>query len=170
MADRSRQGRVAALRSGAPGSGRRGSGRQVFTGEYRHTVDGKGRVAIPARFRARLDEGAYVARWIDECLGLFPRSAFEELAARIAAKPVTDASARTFSRYVFSGAFEVELDGQGRLVIPAGLREFAGLEGETVVVGSRDHIELWSPARWAAYSAAMTSPDVLAEHLQGLGI
>ncbi len=142
----------------------------MFTGEYRHTVDAKGRVAIPARFRGRLDGGAYVSRWIDGCLGLFPRSDFEDLAARVAAKPVTDAGARTFSRFVFSGAFEVDLDGQGRVVVPTGLREWAGLEGDAVVVGSRDHIELWAPARWADYSAAMTSPDVLAEHLQGLGI
>ena len=70
----------------------------------------------------------------------------EDLADRVAAKPVTDAGARTFSRFVFSGAFEVELDGQGRVVVPPGLREFAGLEGEAVVVGSRDHIELWEPA------------------------
>lgn len=142
----------------------------MFTGEYRHTVDGKGRIAVPARFRSKLDGGAFVSRWIDGCLGLFPRDVFEELAVRVAAKPVTDAGARTFSRFVFSGAFEVELDGQGRVVVPPGLREWAGLEGETVVVGSRDHIELWEPRKWAAYSEAMTSPDVLAEHLQGLGI
>jgi len=142
----------------------------VFTGEYRHTIDAKGRIAVPARFRARLDGGAFVSRWIDGCLGVFPRSVFEDLADRVAAKPVTDAGARTFSRFVFSGAFEIELDGQGRVVVPPGLREWAGLEGETVVVGSRDHIELWAPASWDTYSAAMTSPDVLAEHLQGLGI
>lgn len=142
----------------------------MFTGEYRHTVDGKGRIAVPARFRSKLAAGAFVSRWIDGCLGIFPRSVFEELADRVAAKPVTDAGARTFSRFVFSGAFEVGLDGQGRVVVPPGLREWAGLEGETVVVGSRDHIELWEPGKWAAYSEAMTSPDVLAEHLQGLGI
>ncbi|MGZ6271161.1 MAG: division/cell wall cluster transcriptional repressor MraZ [Candidatus Limnocylindrales bacterium] len=142
----------------------------MFTGEYRHTIDAKGRIAVPARFRARLDGGAYVSRWIDGCLGIFPRRDFEELADRVAAKPVTDSGARTFSRFVFSGAFEFELDGQGRVVVPSGLREWADLEGEAVVVGSRDHIELWAPSRWAEYSAAMTSPDVLAEHLQGLGI
>ena len=142
----------------------------MFTGEYRHSVDGKGRVAVPARFRTQLVGGAFVARWIDECLGIFPREAWDAFAAKVAALPVTNASARTFSRFIFSGAFEVELDGQGRVVVPQGLREWAGLGTEAVVVGSRDHIELWEPDRWARYSAAMTSPDVLAEHLQDLGI
>ena len=142
----------------------------MFTGEYRHTVDAKGRVAVPARFRAQLAAGAFVTRWIDACLAIFPRDAWDSLATKVAGLPVTDANARTFSRFVFSGAFEVEIDRQGRVLVPANLREWAELQGEAVVVGSRDHIELWSPARWAAYSEAMNSPDVLAEHLQGLGI
>jgi MraZ protein len=88
----------------------------------------------------------------------------------VAGLPVSDAGARTFSRFVFSGAFEVDLDRQGRVVVPAGLREFAGLEDEAVVVGTRDHVELWQPARWASYSEGMSSVEVLAAHLQGLGI
>jgi MraZ protein len=142
----------------------------VFTGEYRHTVDAKGRIAVPARFRVQLAGGAFVSRWIDACLAIFPRDAWDSLAARVASLPVTDASARTFSRFVFSGAFEVEVDRQGRVLVPANLRDWAELRGEAVVVGSRDHVELWSPDRWAAYSDAMNSPEVLAEHLQGLGI
>lgn len=142
----------------------------MFTGEYRHTVDPKGRIAVPARFRAQLADGAFVSRWIDACLAIFPRDAWDSLAARVASLPVTDASARTFSRFVFSGAFEVEVDRQGRVLVPANLRDWAELRAEAVVVGSRDHVELWSPDRWAAYSDAMNSPEVLAEHLQGLGI
>ena len=142
----------------------------MFTGEYRHSVDEKGRVAIPARFRGQLEEGAFVSRWIDLCLAVFPRSAWDALASRVGALPVADAGARTFSRFLFSGAFEVDLDRQGRIVVPAALREWAGLGGDAVVVGARDHIELWEPARWETYSAGMNSPDVLAAHLQGLGI
>ena len=142
----------------------------MFTGEYRHSLDAKGRVAVPSRFRADLRGGAFLSRWIDLCLGLFPRDAWDTLAGKVAALPVTDAGARTFSRFLFASAYEVELDGQGRVVVPAGLREWAGLDGDVVVVGARDHVELWAPARWAEYSADMTSPDVLAEHLQGLGI
>jgi len=142
----------------------------VFTGEYRHSVDEKGRIAVPVRFRAELAGGALVSKWIDGCLAIFPRPAWDALAERAASLPVTDAGARTFQRFLFGTAFEVELDRQGRLVIPAVLREFAEMEEETVVVGSRDHLELWSPARWSSYSAQMDAPEVLAGHLQGLGI
>ena len=142
----------------------------MFTGEYRHTVDDKGRLAVPVRFRAELAQGAVVSKWIDGCLALTPRAAWEELAEKTAALPVTDTGARTFQRFLFGAAFEIELDRQGRLVIPAVLRDFAGLESEVVVVGSRSHLEFWSPASWREYSAQMDQPELLAEHLQGLGI
>jgi len=142
----------------------------VFTGEYRHTVDEKGRIAVPVRFRAELSRGAVVSKWIDGCLALFPRAAWDELADKAAALPVTNEGARVFQRFLFGTAFEVELDRQGRLVVPAVLRGFARLESEAVVVGSRDHLEFWSPASWQAFSARMDQPEVLAEHLQGLGI
>lgn len=144
----------------------------MFTGEYRHTVDDKGRVAVPVRFRAELAGGALMSKWIDGCLAIFPRAAWDALAARAAELPVTDAGARTFQRFLFGTAFEAEPDRQGRVVVPAVLRDFAGIEVDApvVVVGSRDHVELWSAARWEAYSAQMDSPEILAEHLQGLGI
>jgi MraZ protein len=142
----------------------------MFTGEYRHAIDAKGRMAVPARFRAELAGGAVVTRWIDNCLAIFPRQAWDQLAARVAGLPVTDAGARTFSRFLFSGAFEVELDRQGRALVPAGLREQVGLKDEAVVVGMNERIELWEPSRWSDYSAAMTSPETLAQHLEGLGI
>jgi transcriptional regulator MraZ len=142
----------------------------VFTGEYRHAIDGKGRVAVPARFRAELAKGAFVSRWIDSCLAIFPKPEWERLANRVADLPFSDAGARVFSRFVFSGAFEFALDGQGRLVLPAGLREFANLTTDAVVVGARDHIELWEPGQWATYSAEMNSPEVLAARITDLGI
>lgn len=142
----------------------------MFTGEYRHAVDEKGRVAVPARFRGQLEAGAYISKWIDGCLAIHTRDGFAAFADRVAGLPVADAGARTFSRFVYSSAFELELDRQGRIVVPAGLREWAGLGSEAVIVGARDHIELWEARRWADYSAAMNSPEVLAEHLQGLGI
>ncbi len=143
----------------------------MFTGEYRHSVDEKGRVAVPIRFRADLAGGAMVSKWIDGCLAIFPRDAWDQLASKASNLLVTDASARTFQRFLYGNAFEVELDRQGRLVVPASLREYSGLTGDAaVVVGSFDHLELWSPDRWRAYSAGMDVPEVLAQHLQGLGI
>lgn len=142
----------------------------VFTGEYRHAVDGKGRIAVPARFRTQLDGGAVVARWLDTCLAIFPKPAWEDLATRIGSLPITDPNARVFQRYVFGGAFEAELDRQGRVLVPQSLRTFAGLEAEAVVVGSRDHAEIWQPARWDDYRRALEDPDALAQAIAGLGI
>lgn len=142
----------------------------VFTGEYQHTIDDKGRLAVPIRFRAELAQGAQVTKWIDKCVALFPKADWEALAERTAGLPVTDTKSRTFQRFLFGTAFEVELDRQGRFVLPGVLREFAELRSHVVVIGARDRLELWSPERWSQYSAEMDSPEVLAEHLQGLGI
>jgi MraZ protein len=111
-----------------------------------------------------------VSRWIDTCLAIFPRVEWDRFAGRVADLPISDAGARVFSRFVFSGAFEFLLDAQGRLVLPTALREFAGLSDEVVVVGSREHIELWEPAKWATYSASMNDADALAAHINNLGI
>jgi MraZ protein len=142
----------------------------LFTGEYRHAIDAKGRVAVPARFRAELAAGAFVSRWIDSCLAIFPRPEWDKFASRVAELPVSDAGARVFSRFVFSGAFEFVLDAQCRLVLPPALREFAGLSDEVVVVGSREHIELWEPDKWANYSESMNDADALAARISDLGI
>ena len=141
----------------------------MFTGEFRHTIDGKGRVAVPARFRAELAAGATVCRWLENCVAIFPKQAWQQLADAAATERYADAGARAFTRFLFSGAFEVELDAQGRLVLPATLRQFGGLKTEAVVVGAADHLELWEPARWGGESAAMSS-DEFAERIGGLGL
>jgi len=143
----------------------------VFTGEYRHSVDAKGRVAVPAKFRAQLDSGAFVSRWMDSCLAIWPRTEWDRLAAKVAALPtVENAGARLFSRFVFANAVEVLWDAQGRFVLPSYLREAAGLGSEAVIVGSLDHAEIWTPAAWDGYRRALEDPDELARHFSGLGI
>jgi MraZ protein len=142
----------------------------VFTGEYRHAVDGKGRIAVPARFRGQLSDGAVVARWLDSCLAVFPMAAWDELATRVGGLPMTDPNARLLQRQLFAGAFETDLDGQGRVLLPQGLRAFAGLEAEALVLGSRDHAEIWAPARWTEYSRSLDDPDAFARAIAGLGI
>lgn len=142
----------------------------MFTGEYRHAVDVKGRIAVPARFRAQLDGGAVVARWLDTCLAIFPMAAWEELATKVGSLPMTDPNARLLQRQLFAGAFETELDRQGRVLVPQGLRAFAGLEDEAMVLGSREHAEIWAPARWDRYSESLNDPDAFALAIAGLGI
>ena len=142
----------------------------MFTGEYRHSVDEKGRIAVPAKFRTQLEDGAVISRWLDGCLAIHTRTGWDLLSTKVSGLPITDAGSRLFQRYVFAGAFEADLDRQGRVVVPAYLREWAGLDDEAVVVGSRDHAEIWSPARWDDYRTALESPDELARALEGLGI
>ncbi len=98
----------------------------MFRGRYTHTVDAKGRVAIPAKFRLQLDEGAVLASWMDGCAAIFPRDSFETLAAKVAALPLANDNARRLSRFLFSNAFDLETDAQGRVVLPASIREWAG--------------------------------------------
>jgi MraZ protein len=142
----------------------------VFTGEYRHTVDDKGRIAVPAKFRVQLGAGAVVSRWLDACLAIHTQAGWDALATKVAALPITDQNARRFQRLIFAGAAEVELDRQGRILLPGYLREHIDLRTEAVVVGSRDHAEIWVPATWATYAQGLEDPDELAEAFQGLGI
>jgi MraZ protein len=143
-----------------------------FTGEFRHALDDRGRVAIPVRFRPRLAEGATLARWLDRCLGVFPTDEWSSLVEKIRALPMTNTNAREFARFMSSGAVDVELDRQGRLLVPAYLREYARLtEGEVMVVGALNRLEIWAPSAWQPYRAKIEdAPDELAAHLQDLGI
>jgi MraZ protein len=142
----------------------------MFTGEYRHTVDEKGRIAVPARFRARLAEGSVLANWIDGCLAIFPRADWDRLDALISGLPFTDPAARQLQRFLYGGATEIDLDRQGRFVVPANLRDYAGLRGDAVIVGSRDHAEIWAPDQWLSVRRGLSDPDALARSLAGLGI
>ena len=142
----------------------------MFTGEYRHTVDDKGRIAVPVKFRSQLDPGSMISGWLDDCLAIHPKAVWDDLSAKIAALPFTDQKSRLFQRFVFSHAVEVELDKQGRVLLPAYLRDSVGLETEAVVVGSRDHAEIWAPARWEDDRRALDDPQELAKAFEGLGI
>ena len=142
----------------------------MFTGEYRHSVDDKGRLAVPAKFRAQLAGGAFVSRWLDDCLAIHTRAGWESLADKVSGLPITDQSSRLFQRFIFAGAVEADVDRQGRILLPAYLREGAGLDSEAVVVGSRDHAEIWAPGRWDTYRRALDDPEELARAIQGLGI
>src|ERR671919_349539 len=143
-----------------------------LTGEFRHSLDERGRVAVPVRFRPRLARGARLARWLAGCVAIFPADTWEELAARIQSLPTTNAAARQFGRFMSSGAVDVEIDRQGRGLVPRYLRGDAGLtESEVVVVGALNRLEIWAAGRWQPYRKQIEdAPEALAEHLADLGI
>jgi MraZ protein len=120
----------------------------VFLGEYVHILDSKGRLTIPAKFRADLDTGLVITRGIDRCLAVFPLGEWEQLAEQVSDLPMTDRQARAFRRLLFANASDVFLDKQGRVVIPPRLREYANLDGEVVVTGLNTYIEVWSAEAW----------------------
>ncbi|SIT67873.1 MraZ protein [Edaphobacillus lindanitolerans] len=123
----------------------------MFMGEYQHTVDSKGRIIIPAKFREHLEDGFVVTRGLDQCLFAYPMDEWKRLEEKLKALPVTKKDARAFTRFFFSGATEVELDKQGRVNIPATLLGYAGLEKDCIVLGVSSRIEIWSKTAWEDY-------------------
>jgi MraZ protein len=143
----------------------------MFVGEFNHTVDDKGRVTIPARFRPDLATGAIITRGMDGCLALYPNDAWDILAEKVNALPVTDRRARDFRRFMFGSASEVVPDRQGRILIPAYLRQYAHVDdGEVTVVGNYSYIEIWSPETWQDQRQGVENDEGNAEHWAVLGI
>ena len=143
----------------------------MFIGEYQHATDEKGRIAVPAKFRATLGERAIVTRGLDRCLFLFSASDWETLAAKINSLPITQANSRAFSRLMLAGAMETELDAQGRILLPDYLRAYANIGKQAVVAGLYSRIEIWNDAAWKEYKERTESDsDAIAEHLSELGI
>lgn len=143
----------------------------MFLGEFQHTVDDKGRLAIPAKFRPALVDGLVVTRGLDRCLYVWTLEQWQELAQKLAKLPVMQSDARRVARHFFSGAVDSKLDKLGRVVLPQFLREYAALRDEVVVVGVYGRIEIWSREGWdAERSVAEEQSSVFAEHLADLGI
>ncbi|MCA9873283.1 MAG: division/cell wall cluster transcriptional repressor MraZ [Anaerolineales bacterium] len=127
----------------------------MFLGEFTHTIDSKGRLTIPAKFRGELAAGLVVTRGFDQNLMLFTLEGWQELADRIAQRPLADEDVRAFRRRVFSGAVDLEPDRQGRILLPPYLREFAGIDGDVVIAGMYNYVELWSAAAWEDVRASI---------------
>jgi MraZ protein len=127
----------------------------MFLGEFTHNIDDKGRLTIPAKFRGELAAGLVVTRGLDQNLMVYPLAGWEKLATQIAERPLADAGMRAFRRRVFSGAVDLEPDRQGRILLPEYLRDFAGINGEVVVAGMFDYLELWSSEAWETVRASV---------------
>jgi len=142
----------------------------MFLGEFGHTIDGKGRMTIPSRFRPNLAAGVVVTRWLDGCLALYSAAGWESLAEQVNALPITDRRARDFRRFIFGGAVEAVPDRQGRVLVPAYLREYAGIEDEVTIVGMDTYIEIWNPETWQAVRQGFENDEANAERWAELGI
>jgi MraZ protein len=120
----------------------------MFLGQYQHTLDEKGRLTVPARFRELLDGGAFVTQGLDQCLVVMTSASFSQTMADLGAMNMADPNARLLRRVILSNAYPIEVDKSGRVLIPQQLREFAGLDGDAIVAGQGDYFEVWSPKTW----------------------
>ena len=142
----------------------------MFIGEYKHNIDEKGRIAVPAKFRKQL-KGAIITRGLDRCLFVFNKIEWQELAKKLIALPLAQANSRAFVRLMLVGAMEAPLDGQGRILVPEYLKQYAALKKQAVVTGLYNRIEIWDEIEWQKYkSKTEASSDDIAEKLSELGI
>ncbi len=143
----------------------------MFFGEFSHSIDQKGRVALPSKFRPMLATGCVVTRGLDNSLFIYPSKEWEKMADKLAKLPLSQADARAFARLMLSGAMQLEIDKQGRVIMPAYLRKYAGFDKEVVIIGLYNKIEVWDKAAWESYkNAAEKESSDIAEHLGDLGI
>jgi len=141
----------------------------MFMGEYSHTIDTKGRLIVPAKFRDSLGDAFMVSKGMDGCLFVYPLSEWATIEEKFREIPLTTKDARKFSRFFFAGAAECEIDKQGRVLIPGTLKEYAGIEKEVVSVGVLNRIEIWSKQRWLEDNT-YDDMDEIAEHMAELGL
>ena len=141
----------------------------MFMGEHNYTIDEKGRLIIPSRFRELLGEEFVLTRGLDGCLSIYPMDEWAAFEEKLRALPLTNKDARTFSRFFVAGATTCQLDKQGRILVPQTLRQFAGLEKDVVLTGNLNRIEVWSKEKWSENSN-YDDMDSIAESMQNIGI
>jgi len=143
----------------------------MLLGEYKHNLDTKGRLAVPAKFRGDLTGGAIITRGLDRSLFIFTTSEWENLVQKLTSLPLAQANSRAFVRLMLAGASDVRLDVQGRILIPDYLREYAGLKKQVIIAGLYNRIEVWDAEVWQQYkSKTEAASDEIAEKLGELGI
>lgn len=143
----------------------------MFIGEHQHSLDAKGRIIIPSKFREDLGCDFIMTKGLDNCLFVYPKAEWQVVEEKLKTLPLTNRDARAFVRFFFSGASECSLDKQGRVLIPANLREHSKLEKEAVVIGVSTRMEIWSKEEWDSYNDDDNlSYDSIAEKMAELGI
>ncbi len=143
----------------------------MFFGEYHHNLDEKGRLAIPVKFRSALKNGAVVAKSLEGALAIYPRKDWQDFATKLSGLPISQKDARSFSRFFLTSAMEVDLDSQGRILIPDYLRKYSEMKKKAVITGLGQKIEVWDEKKWGDYKDKAEKNSVeTAEKLGDLGI
>ncbi|MBP9996159.1 MAG: division/cell wall cluster transcriptional repressor MraZ [Lachnospiraceae bacterium] len=141
----------------------------MFMGEYNHTIDPKGRVIVPAKFREALGDRFVVTKGLDGCLFVYDMTEWAAFEEKLKTLPITNKDARAFVRFFLAGATDVEVDKQGRILLPSVLREFAGLTKDVVLIGVASRVEIWSKENWEG-TADFDDVEDIAEHMAALGL
>lgn len=141
----------------------------MFMGEYNHTIDTKGRLIVPSKFRETLGDEFVVTKGLDGCLFVYDNTEWAAFEEKLKGLPLTNKDARAFVRFFLAGAATVEVDKQGRILLPSVLREFAQITKDAVLVGVASRIEIWSKEKWEA-AANYEDMDEIAEHMADLGL
>lgn len=143
----------------------------MFIGEYHHSIDDKSRVAVPVKFREELKRGAVVTKGLDSCLVVYPQEQWKALADKLSSLPISQSNSRAFSRFLLSGAMDIELDKQGRMLLPDYLRQYAKMGRKVIIVGLHTRLEIWDEKQWEAYRAKTEEASIqIAEQLGELAI
>ncbi|WP_312650253.1 division/cell wall cluster transcriptional repressor MraZ [Proteiniclasticum sp.] len=142
----------------------------MLIGEFSHGMDKKNRIIIPSKLREGLGEQFIMTKGLDSCLYIYPKNEWQIFEQKLKSLPLTDKNVRSFVRFFFSGANEMEPDKMGRVLIPQSLLSYAGIDGEVVSVGMMDRVEVWSKEKWEAYNESEMDMDAIAEKMNELGI
>ena len=143
----------------------------MLIGEYKHTIDAKKRLAIPAKLRRELGNGAVLTRGLDNCLTLYPLKEWEKMAHKLSALPTGQTDARGFNRIILAGAVNVEFDRLGRILIPDYLKNYASLTKNVIVAGVYNRLEIWDETKWEGYKKGVEkNVEDIAQRLGDLGV
>ncbi|MBM6859670.1 division/cell wall cluster transcriptional repressor MraZ [Clostridium saudiense] len=142
----------------------------MFIGEYQHSLDSKNRIIVPSKLREGLGDKFIISKGLDGCLYAYPIDEWNKFEEKLKKLPLTNKDARAFVRFFVAGATEIETDKQGRGLIPANLREYAGIEKEIVTIGALNKVEIWSKEKWESYNESDIDFDSIADKMGDLGI
>lgn len=141
----------------------------MLIGEFRHTIDTKNRISLPAKFRKEMGKKVFVTRGLDNCLSVYTEKSWKNILTKLEGLSISKASERGFSRFMLSGATEVDVDSAGRILVPEYLKEFAGFDKKVVWTGAGDRAEMWDEKAWGTYvTEKQDDPEAMAEALEGV--